>query len=157
MVSETHQLLLAVIAFFKSTIKPAQMKGSQSCQKSKKYQTKLVFSFFPGFLKQKRSTLLWEALDDKEQSKLTLLSHLCQGNMYKGKVDGTICAVVNQLKNWLLVQIKLFSKVIESGVAKPLPGGKKVPAKTFSSALWNFLKIKFFKYYGECFNNWLKS
>ena len=29
-----------------------------------------------------------------------------------------------------------------SGVAKPLPGGKKVPAKTFSSALWNFLIIK---------------
>ena len=27
-----------------------------------------------------------------------------------------------------------------TGVAKPLPEGKKVPAKTFSSTLWNFLK-----------------
>ena len=31
------------------------------------------------------------------------------------------------------------------GVAKPLPEGKKVPAKAFSCALWHFLKIKFVK------------
>ena len=32
-----------------------------------------------------------------------------------------------------------------AGVAKPLPGGKKVPTKAFSSALQTFLKIKFVK------------
>ena len=32
-----------------------------------------------------------------------------------------------------------------AGVAKPLPRGKKVPVKIFSSALWNLLKIKFVK------------
>ena len=38
------------------------------------------------------------------------------------------------------------------GVAKPLPGGKKVPAKTLSSALWTFLKIKFVEKYREMCN-----
>ena len=36
---------------------------------------------------------------------------------------------------------KSIAVLFRSGVAQPLPGGKKVPAKTFLSALWNFLKI----------------
>ena len=35
-------------------------------------------------------------------------------------------------------------KSSRQGVAKPLPGGKKVLAKTFLSALWTFLKVTFF-------------
>ena len=39
-----------------------------------------------------------------------------------------------------------------AGVAKPLPGGKKVRAKTFSFPLCDFLKIAFIKLYGEIYN-----
>ena len=54
-------------------------------------------------------------------------------------------------------KVNIQVRCSNSGVAKPLPGGKKVPAKTFSSTLWDFLKIKFVKWYREFCNNWLKS
>ena len=43
---------------------------------------------------------------------------------------------------------------IRAGVAEPLPGGKTVPAKTLSSALQTFLKIKIVKQYWEFCNTW---
>ena len=53
------------------------------------------------------------------------------------------------LKVGLLKIVQITVDYFKAGVAKPLPGGKKVPAKAFSCALKTFLKITFFKPYLE--------
>ena len=50
-------------------------------------------------------------------------------------------------KQWVLEYCK-------SGVAKPLPEGKKVPAKAFLIALQTFLEFSFFKPYFEIWKTW---
>ena len=50
--------------------------------------------------------------------------------------------------------LRLERLLFKPGVAKPLPGGKKLPAKAFSCALQTFFLIAFFTLFSQICKTW---
>ena len=95
---------------------------------------------------------------------LNLLWPLFLLKKYKTTIDDVRWKSRNpEPKKWgLFAIVEIYSSGVKmtlkvwftAGVAKPVPRGNKVPAKTFSSALQTFLQIKFVEQYWELCNTW---